>query len=188
MTATVTLLSDPDSIVETLSPIRRRLLALLAVPDSATGLANQLGATRQLVNYHLRTLEAAGLVEVAETRRRRGLTENVMRRTTDVILVDPAAFDTSGPARSDVVGVIGVVSLATDLIRRAAKVAAEAGRRGERVAAASLDTEIRVSSPAALRSLLDEVAAVVAAHDSGDEGLRLRVSTAVLPGEAEDAG
>lgn len=187
MTGTVTFLSDADVIVETLSPIRRRLLDLLAVPDSATGLARRLGMTRQRVNYHIRTLEEAGLVELAETRRRRGLTEKVMRRTTDVVLVDPAAFDTSGLARTDVIGLTGVVSMATDLIRQAVTVAARAGRDGKGVAAATLDTEIRVASPAEFRSLLDELAAVIARRDSGDSGLLLRVSTAVLPGEADHA-
>jgi DNA-binding transcriptional ArsR family regulator len=179
------MLHDPDQVVDALSAFRRGILAALDRPDSATGLARQLGSTRQKVNYHLRALEDVGLVEVEELRQRRGLTERVMRRTSDVVLVDPTAFDTSGLSRTDVVGVSGVVTTATDLIGQAAQVASRAGNRGERVVAATLDTEIRVASPSALKAMLDEIAAVVARHDSGADGLRVRVATAVLPATEE---
>lgn len=178
---TVTMLHDPDRVVESLSAFRRRILAALDEPASATGLARRLGSTRQKINYHLRALEEAGLVEVDELRPRRGLTERIMRRTSDVVLVDPTAFDTSGLTRSDVVGLSAVVSTATDLIGQAASIAAQSGERGERVAAASLDTRVRLASPSALKSMLDEIAAVIARHDSGDKGLQIRVATSVLP-------
>lgn len=177
----VVMLGDPDDVIDNLSRTRRAVLSALDEPASATVVARRLGSTRQKVNYHLRALEQAGLVECAELRPRRGLTERVMRRTSDVVLVDPLAFDASELARSDVAGVAGVVATATDLIRQAATVASAAARRRARVASAVLDTEIRVASPAALSAMLDEVAAVVARHDSGDEGLLLRVSTTVLP-------
>lgn len=174
-------MSDPDQVVDTLSPVRRRILGALGMPDSATGLAKRLDSTRQKVNYHLRALEDAGLVEVDELRPRRGLTERIMRRTSDVVLIDPMAFDTSGLGREDMVGLSGVVATAADLIGHAAAVSAHAGERRERVAAASLDTEIRVSSPSDLRAMLDEIAVVVARHNTGGTGLRLRVATSVLP-------
>ncbi|NNF69477.1 MAG: helix-turn-helix transcriptional regulator [Acidimicrobiia bacterium] len=177
---TITLLADPDRVVDVLSPVRREILAELSEPNSATGLARRLGSTRQKVNYHLRALEAAGLVEVDELRPRRGLTERVMRRTSDVVLVDPAAFDTSNLGRSDVAGLNGVIASAADTIRSAARVASAASAQGERVVAASLESDIRVASPSRLQALLDELGDVIARHDSGDEGLRIRVATSVL--------
>lgn len=177
----VTVLHDPDAVVDTLRPFRRRILAVLDTPASATEVARRLETTRQRVNYHMRYLEEAGLVVLHEERQRRGLTERVMRRSSPIVLVDPSAFDTGGLERSDVAGVSGVVSMATDVIRQAAEVATEAGRRRERVAAAVLDTRIRVESPAALRSMLEEVAAAIARHDSGESGLEIRISTSVLP-------
>lgn len=177
----VQLIADPDRVVETLSAARRRILAALDEPDSATGLARRLGTTRQSVNYHLRSLEDAGLVELHEEKPRRGLTERVMRRSSDVILVDPTAFDTTGLSTGDVVGLNGVVSLARDLIARAAEVSTRAGERGQRVAAASLHTEIRLASPSDLNEMLTEIAAIIARHDSGGSGLRVQVGTAALP-------
>lgn len=178
---TVMILDDPDRVVHTLSAFRRLILSALDQPGSATGIARRLGSTRQKVNYHLRALEDAGLVEVEETRQRRGLTERVMRRTSDVVLVDPTAFDTSGLTKQEVAGLSAVVATATDLIGHAAEITTVAGSRGERVAAGTLDTEVRVSSPAELKQMLDEIARVVARHDGGDEGLRIRVVTSVLP-------
>ncbi len=182
MTApSVTVLRDPDQVVEVMSPVRREILAALDEPNSATGLAQRLGSSRQKMNYHLHALEEAGLVEVDELRPRRGLTERVMRRTSEVVLVDPAAFDTSGLTKRDVAGLSGVVSTAVEIIGQAAQVTAEARRRDQRVAAATLDTEIRVANPAALKAMLAELAAVVARYDTDDEGLLLRVATTVLP-------
>lgn len=137
----VTVLSDPDQVVGTLSPFRRRILETMTVPGWAIEIARLLGTTRQRVNYHLRALEEAGLVQLHEERPRRGLTERVMRRSAEIVLVDPSAFDTSGPSRRDVAGVSGVVSIATDLIRQAVAVSARAGASGKRVPAIWDDTE-----------------------------------------------
>lgn len=182
----VTMLDDPDRVVGALGPLRRSILALLGEPDSATGLAERLGTTRQKVNYHLRALEEAGLVELVATRRRRGFSERLLRRTADVLVVDPTTFDVSGLTTRDAIGVAGVTAVATDLVRQAGAVASAAAERGERVVAATLDTAIRVETPAALRALLDDLATVVAAHDAGDRGLAVRVATVVLPEEASD--
>lgn len=176
----ITVLDDPDRVIEVLSPIRRRILAELDEPASATVLAGRLATSRQRVNYHLRALEEAGLVEFHEARPRRGLTERVMRRASDIIVVDPGAFDAEGLATSDRVGLGGVVAMATELIRLASRVTAAAGDRRERVVAASLDAEIRLRRPSDLDALLTDLADVMARHDSPGDGLRVRVGTAVL--------
>ena len=51
-----------------LDPIRSRVLAVLAEPGSATTVARALGLPRQKVNYHLRALEARGLVTLVTVR------------------------------------------------------------------------------------------------------------------------
>jgi DNA-binding transcriptional ArsR family regulator len=174
---TIALVTDPMS-VEALTPFRRSLLRELDDPDSATGLAKRLGTTRQRVNYHLRALEDAGLVELDEVRQRRGLQERLMRRSGDVVVVDPTAFGhLEGKDRT---GVVGVVSTASDLIRQAATVGSEASRAGEKVAAGTLDTVVRLKDPKSLRLMLEEIASVVAKYDSGESGLAVRVATVAL--------
>ncbi|MGH9360565.1 MAG: ArsR/SmtB family transcription factor, partial [Thermoanaerobaculia bacterium] len=71
----VEVITDPAAAVVALDPVRARLLAELAEPGSASTLAARLGLARQKVNYHLRTLEAHGLVRVVGERRWGGLTE-----------------------------------------------------------------------------------------------------------------
>src|SRR5215831_7322104 len=54
-----------------LHPIRRRILALLREPDSASGVARRLGLPRQLVNYHVGEMARAQLLVPAGRRPRR---------------------------------------------------------------------------------------------------------------------
>ena len=65
----VEVIDDPSAAVAALEPIRARLLAELARPGSASTLAGRVGLTRQRVNYHLRTLEAHGLVRLVREQR-----------------------------------------------------------------------------------------------------------------------
>lgn len=175
----VTLLQNPEVVLTALSSVRRDILAALTDPASATRIAETLGLSRQKVNYHLRALEEAGLVHLYEERPRRGVTERVMRRSQDVVLVDPGTF-ADDLSRQGAVGIAGVMSAASDLIRHAATVARQASTEGSKVAAATLDTEIRLRDPDGMRRLIDDLASVLARHDAG-EGMAFRISTSILP-------
>ena len=77
----IEVIEDPAAAEATLDPIRTRILRELTDPGSATQLAARLGLPRQKVNYHLRTLEQHGLVELVEERRRGNVTERILRAT-----------------------------------------------------------------------------------------------------------
>ena len=62
----VMLLRRPEDLSVLLPKPRVRLLEELQRPDSAAGLSRRLGIPRQKLNYHLRELEEAGLVELVE--------------------------------------------------------------------------------------------------------------------------
>ena len=68
----ITYIDSPDRVRLALSPVRRDLLKRLRTPSSASGLAAELELPRQRLNYHLKALETAGLVELVEERPRRG--------------------------------------------------------------------------------------------------------------------
>ena len=76
---TTEVISDGAVAAVALDPVRARILRELAEPGSASTLAPVLGVSRQNVNHHLRALEAHGLVELVEERRRGNMTERVMR-------------------------------------------------------------------------------------------------------------
>ncbi|MGH7544226.1 MAG: ArsR/SmtB family transcription factor, partial [Gemmatimonadota bacterium] len=84
---------DPYRASVLLDSGRQRLLvALEEGADSASGLARRLGDSRQRINYHLRELESAGFVELAEERRRGNCIERVLRVTARHYVIDPAAL------------------------------------------------------------------------------------------------
>ena len=60
----VEVIESAEAAAAALDPIRSRLLGELAVPASAAGLATRVGIARQKVHYHLKALEAHGLVEL----------------------------------------------------------------------------------------------------------------------------
>ena len=71
----VAVIEDASAAEVSLDPIRARMLAELAEPHTATTLAARLGLARQTVNYHVKTLEQHGLVELVEERRKGNMTD-----------------------------------------------------------------------------------------------------------------
>jgi DNA-binding transcriptional ArsR family regulator len=183
----VDVIEDPGAAVVALDPVRARLLAELAEPRSAAMLAERVGLSRQKVNYHLRALEAHGLVRVAEERRWGGLTERLLVAGAASYVVSPAALGAAAPdpARSrDRLSAQYLIAVGARIVR---EVAALVGRR-ERVATLTLDTEIRFATSAARAAFADELAHAVTAlvahhHDPRGEPHRLVVAAHPIPEE-----
>ncbi|MCW2762041.1 MAG: transcriptional regulator, ArsR family [Marmoricola sp.] len=163
--AQVALLDDPDRLVAGLSRLRLRLLDALAVPASATELAHRLDLTRQKVNYHLRVLESAGLVELAEVRQRRGFTERVMRRSATAFVVDPSVLPAAAdsPVRSrDRHAAEHLIATASDVVREVARMQAAADERDQRLLTFTIETELAFTHPSDVHDFTDALAEAVA--------------------------
>ena len=176
----VLVISEPDRAAGALNPLRRRILEELDAPQSATALSKKLGLSRQKVNYHLRNLEEAGLVELVEVRQQRGLEERVMKRSADIVMIDPSLFANIRSGNREAAGLSGVVTTAADLIRHSAAVADQAQAEDEALVTVTLDSEVRVSSPQTLRRMIADIGDVISRHNS-EEGLQLRVVVNALP-------
>ena len=116
-----------------LNPLRRAILQTLAAPGSATTVAESIGEPRQLVNYHLRVLERAGLVEEVGQRQRRGLTERLVRATAAHYLISPDAIAHLGSTpeeAGDRFSATYQVAVAARTIREGAALAELARRAG----------------------------------------------------------
>src|SRR5258707_9268072 len=87
----IQVMDDPGAARVALEPIRSRLLSELAAPASAATLATRVGLARQKVNYHLRALEAHGLVRLADERKWGGLTERLLVATAASYVFLPGA-------------------------------------------------------------------------------------------------
>jgi DNA-binding transcriptional ArsR family regulator len=76
----ITDIDDPRYVKALAHPLRIRILAMLADRSaSPVQLSSQLDATLGTVAYHVRTLHSLGLVELVDTRQRRGATEHYYR-------------------------------------------------------------------------------------------------------------
>lgn len=95
----IRVLSDAVVVEVALDPIRASILDALAEPGSAASVAATVGLTRQKVNYHLKALEAHGLVEPAGERAWGGITERYVRRSARHFVVAPDVLEGRAPIR-----------------------------------------------------------------------------------------
>jgi DNA-binding transcriptional ArsR family regulator len=156
-------IDEPAAAIAALDPMRARILAQLAEPASATTLAPQLDLTRQKVNYHLRVLEAHGLVEVVEERPRRGLTERIYRATSRAYLVAPDVLDeqAADPSRIDRLSSRYLLALAARMVREVLALSRGAERAGQTLPTLAIDTDIRFRSADDRAAFTAELAAAV---------------------------
>src|SRR5580700_7953956 len=101
----VAVIEDAAAAEVSLDPIRARMLAELA---------------GQKVNYHIKTLEQHGLVELVEERRKGNMTERVVRASAAAYVISPAALAAVAPdpARSpDRLSARWLLALAARLVR-----------------------------------------------------------------------
>jgi DNA-binding transcriptional ArsR family regulator len=189
----VQVIEDQRAASAALDPIRARLLAELAAePASAAMVAERIGLSRQKANYHLKTLEEHGLVELAEVRMRGGITERMLRATAATFVVSPAAIAESGARPEDAgdrVSARYVVALAGRVVREVGALARKAAASGRRFPTFSIDTEIRFRSAADRAAFADDLTAAVldiAARHHHDDGRPYRLVVASHPRPADD--
>ena len=176
----VEVIDDPAAAMTTLDPKRARLLAEMAEPISAATLAARVGLPRQKVNYHLRTLERHGLVEVAEQRRWGGLTERLLVARAASYVVSPAALGpiASDPGRTrDRLSAGYLIALGARVVQEVSQLLRRSQETGKRLATLSIDTEIRFRSAGERAACSRELAATVARlvaryHDQAAPGGR----------------
>lgn len=193
----IQVIDDPAAAQASLDPIKARLLAELGQPASAAQLAARLGMPRQKINYHLRALEAHGLVGVAEEKQWGGLTERRLVATAASYVVSPSA---SGPVAADPgraadrLSAGYMIALAARIVREAGELWRRARESGKRLATLSIDTEIRFASPAAradfTREISEAVATIAARHHQPDnpDGRTFRLVLAAYPKPGQSPG
>lgn len=183
----VEVIERPEAAAVALDPVRARLLAELAVPASAAGLASRIGIPRQKVNYHLKSLEAHGLVELAEERRHGGITERVLQASAASYVVSPAAVTSSAAdpdTSADRLSAGYLVALAGRLVREVGALARRAGASGSRLPTLTIDTQIGFRSAEDRAAFADELTAAVldlAARYHHDDGRPHRLVVAAHP-------
>ena len=158
-------LAGQSDLAAVISPVRRRLLESLKEPDSASGLARKLGIPRQKINYHLRQLERAGLVELEEERQRRGCVERRVRVTARAFVISPEFLEglAADPDHiQDRFSSAYLVASAARVVSEVASLRERATRAKQHLATLALDAAIAFESPAAFRAFSEELASEIA--------------------------
>ena len=176
----IQVIDDPAAATVALEPIRSRLLSELAAPASAATLATRVGLTRQKVNYHLNTLEAHGLVRLAQERKWGGLTERLLVASAASYVVNPSAMGPVAvdPKREvDRLSASYLIALGARMVREVGDLVRRAKDAGKRLATLTVDTEVRFRSPtdrAAFSAELTEAIAKLVSkyHDDTTPGSR----------------
>ncbi len=181
------LLDDLDTALLALAPIRRRILAALTEPASAAGLSEQLGLPRQNIGHHLRALEAAGLIQLAEERRKRGFTERLFVAAQNYVFdpammqarPDPDAVDAQDRHAAD-----HLISTASTIVRDVARMRQDAAAEGSRLLTLTVEADVTFAAPADFDAFTEEVSAAVAAlarKYAAPSGRRYRLTTVAHP-------
>jgi len=169
---------------------RQELLRHLSKPNSASGLARELGIPRQRLNYHLRELEKEGLVELVEERRRGNCVERVVRAAADAFVISPEALGDLGAGVGkdlDRSSATFQVATAARTLREVSGLDANAREAGRRLVTLTLDSEIRFadagSRAAFAAGLADALAKLLVRFHDPDaaEGRTYRLTALVHP-------
>jgi DNA-binding transcriptional ArsR family regulator len=186
----LSVIDDPAAAGVALDPVRARLLAELVEPGSASSLAGKVGLARQKINYHLRTLEQHGLIELVAERRKGNMTERVMQAVAASYVISPAALGAVAPdprRAPDRLSARWLIAVAARTVRAVGELLAGATKAGKRLATFALDGEVRFASAADRAAFADELARAVTAlvskyHDeTAPAGRRHRVVVAIHP-------
>ena len=148
-----------------LHPMRLRILDALREPDSASGVARQLGLARQKVNYHLRELEKAGFLEEVEQRRVGNCVERIVRAKATHYLINPQLLGTlaaDGTSVEDRFSSAYLIALAAGAIRDLAGLQQRAASGKKRVPTFALQTDVRFATADDRRKFTEELANAVA--------------------------
>lgn len=193
----VTTLHDGPAARLALHPLRRELLARLSEPASAAEVARDLGLARQKVNYHLRLLEAAGLVELVEERTVGNCTERVMRSKARAFVLAPGALGDLAPDPDtirDRFSSAYLTAVASRAVQELGELASAAEAADKKLPTLCIETEVRFASPAAQHAFARELASAVreiaARHhdDRAPEGRRFRFFVGGYPARTTPHG
>lgn len=182
-----TFVDDGLTLRAALTPLRRQLLEALRTPASAAQLAVTLGLPRQKLGYHLRALEAAGLIRLVEERQRRGFTERVLIAADYVIDPDLLAHASSEPQAieaQDRHAADHLIRTASAVVRDVARMRRDADAEGSRLLTLTVEAELGFARPADFDAFTAELAAAVAVlarRYAAPGGRRYRLVAGALP-------
>lgn len=166
MTEAVVVVGESKQARTLLHETRLEILERLSRPGSAASLARDMDLPRQRVNYHLRELEAQGLIEVQHENRRGSVRERIYRRTGDSYAISTDALGALGSRPEHVQDRFSSsyqIAVASQAIADLAALRAGAAAAGKKLATMCLEVDVRFADGATRSAFAQELADSIAA-------------------------
>ncbi len=158
------LIEDAEKARAAISPLRRLLLGHLRQPGSASSLAAVLGMSRQKLGHHLRALEAAGLIEGAGERKKRGFVERLLVAKAEAFVIDPAILGRPAERidKQDRYAAAHLVAVASETVREVTRMQAAADAENTRLLTFTIEADVRFGAPADIERFTTRLAEAIA--------------------------
>jgi DNA-binding transcriptional ArsR family regulator len=164
-----------------LKPKRVEVLRHLAEPSTCTVIGESMGETPQAIYYHVKRLQAAGLVTLVEERRVRGIAEGIYQAAARSYWVSPECVGRLGARRerADLLGLGYLLELSEEVSRDVARLSAAPVT----LPSFGIAGDIRLSPQdgAAFVAELQRAFGEVLTRYSGDSGHSFRLVLACYP-------
>jgi DNA-binding transcriptional ArsR family regulator len=157
-------IADVGTVQTLAHPMRLRILAQLREPASAAAVARAIDEPRQKVNYHVKELERAGLIQLVGERRNGNLMESLYQAVAATFVVSPRlawADPRRTGALAEQVALENLVAVGERLHRSAALLLDRAAFDGEQIASAAVEADVRFADEAQRAAFLSEYVAAV---------------------------
>ena len=160
----VEVIDDPDRVAALANPIRVAILECLRTPNSASGVARDIGETRQKTNYHVKALLDAGLIRLVGERRTGNFVEQLYQSIARTFLVSPRiawSGDRQVDALRSQLPLEHLVQLGEQLQRDTVELLDRAAFDGEDIPAAAIDASVRFADEEARQAFAKEYLAAI---------------------------
>jgi DNA-binding transcriptional ArsR family regulator len=152
----------PEQAMALLNPLRGEIVARLMEPASAAEVARQLGEQPQRINYHLKALEKAGLVERVGSRQVRNLVELLYRSIAkSFVLAESLSMKPETMQKLKDQSALAHLIDTSERIKRDALLLMEQSDENETIPSAVLQLRVQLSDQEERNAFVDEYIALV---------------------------
>ncbi|WP_187274205.1 helix-turn-helix domain-containing protein [Paenibacillus sp. N3.4] len=155
-------IQSPEQATVLLNPIRGEIIAQLMEPASAAEVARILGETAQRINYHLKALEKAGLVQKVGTRQVRNLVEVLYRSIAKTfVLAESLSMKPETLQKLKDQSSLAHLVTTSERIKRDAMLLMEQCEANEVIPSASLQFQVHLCDEVQRQAFVEEYTALV---------------------------
>jgi DNA-binding transcriptional ArsR family regulator len=155
-------IESPEQAMALLNPIRGEIVAHMIEPASASEVARQLSETPQRINYHLKTLEKAGIVRRVGSRQVRNLVEVLYQAVArSFVLAESLSMKPETVRKLKDQGALAHLITSAERMKRDALALMEQSDANEVIASAALQLQVMLANPEQRQAFVEEYVSMV---------------------------